>query len=86
VVSYTVLRTTETKRSPYMIWLCAGASAGAAVGLCAGRKRPVKAGLIGAAAGIIAGSVAAEVYDYMSRQRVPFYTSLSPLYEEQDTA
>ena len=44
------------KRSDYIIWIGMAAAAGAAVGSLAGRKHPAKSGLLGAAAGAIAGS------------------------------
>jgi hypothetical protein len=75
------------KRSEYLIALGIAAAAGTALGLLSDRKDPSKGMLIGAAAGIVAGSVAAGVYEYVSsREKIPFYSSSSPLYEEPDHA
>lgn len=62
------------------------AAAGTAIGLLAGRGHSVKGGLLGAAAGVIAGSVAAGVYEYATREEIPYYSSLSPQYEEAEVA
>ncbi len=74
------------KRSDYIIWIGMAAAAGAAVGSLAGRKHPAKSGLLGAAAGAIAGSLAAGVYEYATREEIPYYSSLSPLYDEAEVA
>jgi len=73
-------------RSDYLIWIGVAAAAGAAIGSLAERERPVKGGLLGAAAGIVAGSVAAGVYEYVIREEIPYYSSLSPLYDEAEVA
>ncbi len=73
-------------RTDYLIWLGLAAAAGGAVGLLAGREKSVKGGLLCAAAGLAAGAVAAGIYEYANREEIPFYTSLSPLYEEADVA
>lgn len=71
------------KRSQFLIWLCVSAAAGTAVGMLSESKRPSKAGLLGASAGIVAGSVAAATYEYVtSKEKFPYYSELSPLYEE----
>lgn len=71
------------KRSNYLIWLCVSAAAGTAVGMLAERKQRVKGGLLGAAAGIAAGSVAAAAYEYVtSKEKLPYYSEFSPLYDE----
>lgn len=71
------------KRSNYLIWLCVSAAAGTAVGMLAERRQRVKGGLLGAAAGIVAGSVAAGVYEHVVEdERLPYYSEFSPLYEE----
>ena len=71
------------KRSNYLIWLCASASAGTVVGMLAGRKKRVKNTLLGAAAGIVAGSVAAATYEYVtSKEKLPYYSEFSSLYDE----
>lgn len=74
------------KRSNYLLVLGLAAAAGAAIGALSERKYPLKSGALGAAAGVVAGSVAAGVYEYVSsREKVPFYSSSSPLYEETDS-
>ncbi len=73
-------------RTDYLIWLGLAAAAGGAIGLFAGKEKPVKGGILCAAAGIAAGVVAAGIYEYANREVIPFYTSLSPLYEEADVA
>ena len=71
------------KRSHYFIWLCVSAAAGTAIGMLSEREHTAKAGLMGATAGIVAGSVAAAAYDYVtSKEKFPYYSELSPLYEE----
>lgn len=74
------------KKSEYIIWIGMAAIAGTAIGLLAGRKHTVKSGLLGAAAGVVAGSVAAGVYEYATREDIPYYSSLSPMYDEADVA
>ena len=47
------------------------------------RKHRVKGGLMGAAAGIVAGSVAAGVYEHVvEEEKLPYYSEFSPLYDE----
>ena len=70
------------KRSHYLIWLCVSATAGTAIGMLSGRKHAAKAGLLGATAGIVAGSVAAATYVYVTSKELPYYSELSPLYDE----
>ena len=71
------------KRSDYLLWLCVSAAAGTAIGMLSERKHAAKAGLVGAAAGIVAGSVAAATYEYViSKEKLPYYSELSPLYDE----
>lgn len=74
------------KKSDYIIWIGLAAAAGTAIGLLAGRKHPAKSGLLGAVAGFVAGSVAAGVYEYATREEIPYYSSLSPLYDEAEVA
>jgi hypothetical protein len=74
------------KKPDYITWIGMAAAAGTALGLLAGRKHPAKGGLLGAAAGVIAGSVAAGVYEYATREEIPYYSSLSPQYEEAEVA
>ena len=73
------------KDSRYIMMLAVAAAAGAAIGMLTDRKQPAKGGLLGAAAGIVAGSAAAGAYEYVTRERVPFYSNSSPLYEEIET-
>jgi hypothetical protein len=73
-------------KTDYVIWLGLAAAAGGVLGLLADRKKPAEGGLLGAAAGIAAGMVIAGVYEYANREEIPFYTSLSPMYEEADVA
>ena len=71
------------KKSNYLIWLGIAAAAGTAIGVLSERKNAAKGGLLGATAGIVAGSVAAGVYEYItSREKFPYYSEGSPLYEE----
>lgn len=71
------------KRSDYLLWLCVSSAAGTAAGMLSVRKNTVKGGLLGAAAGLIAGSVAAGVYEYVaSREKFPYYSESSALYDE----
>lgn len=67
----------------YIIMLGA-AAAGATVGMLKDRKHPFKGGFLGAAAGVAAGSVAAMIYEHAVKQKVPFYSTSSLLYEEED--
>jgi len=71
------------KRSHYLIWLCVSAAAGTAAGMLSEKKHSAKAGLIGATAGIVAGSVAAATYEYVtSKEKFPYYSEFSALYDE----
>ena len=71
------------KKSHFLICLCLSAAAGTAVGMLSEKKPSAKTGFIGAAAGIVAGSVAVATYEYVtSREKLPYYSELSPLYEE----
>jgi len=71
------------KRSNYLLLLCVSAAAGTALGMLSERKNTAKGGLLGATAGIVAGSVAAGVYEYVtSREKYPYYSEVSPLYNE----
>jgi len=73
------------KKSDYLILLGVALSAGAGLGVLSERRQPVKGAALGAAAGIIAGAVAAGFYDYISADKVPYYSNASSLYEEVDT-
>lgn len=71
------------KRSNYFIWLCVSAAAGTATGMLFKQKDTAKAGLVGAAAGVVAGAVAATVCEYVtSKDKLPYYSEVSPLYDE----
>lgn len=72
------------KRTDYLIMLGIAAAAGAAVGMLTDREYPAKGGLLGAAAAVVAGSVAAGVYHYRETNRIPYYSSASSLYEDPD--
>jgi hypothetical protein len=74
------------KRSDYLIWLGISVAAGTALGMLADRKHPAKGSLLGAAAGVVAGSVAAGIYQYVtSGEKIPYYSKSSPLYDEVST-
>lgn len=70
------------KKMDYLIWLGLAAAAGTAAGMLSDPKRPAKGGLIGATACVVAGSVAAGVYHYVTAEKVPYYSASSPLYED----
>jgi Na+/proline symporter len=71
------------KKSNYLIWLGISAVAGTAIGLLSERRNTAKGGLLGATAGIAAGAIAVGVYEYVSsKERFPYYSEVSPLYEE----
>ncbi len=74
------------KKAHYLISLAVSAAAGTALGMLAGRKHPAKGGLFGAAAGVVAGSVVAGIYQYVtSVEKVPYYSKSSPLYDDLNT-
>lgn len=72
------------KKADYLILLGISAAAGTTLGMLADRRHPAKGGLLGATAGVVAGSVAAGVYRYMEVNRIPYYSSASSLYDELD--
>jgi hypothetical protein len=72
------------KKADYLILLGIAAAAGTALGMLADRRHPAKGGILGASAGVVAGSVAAGVYHYMETNRIPYYSSASSLYDELD--
>jgi hypothetical protein len=74
------------KNTDYLVWVGIAAAAGGALGILADRKNAARGGLLGAAAGVAAGLAAAGVYEYATREEIPYYTSLSPLYEEAEVA
>jgi len=74
------------KQSNYLIWLGVSVAAGTLLGILASREHPVKGSLLGAAAGVAAGSVAAGIYHYAtSGEKVPYYSESSSLYGEITT-
>jgi len=74
------------KRSDYLLWLGISAAAGTALGMLADRKHPAKGSLLGAAAGVVAGSIAAGIYQYVtSGEKIPYYSKSSLLYDETST-
>jgi len=70
------------KKSDYIIWLGIATAAGTALGMLTDRKHPAKGSLLGATAGMVAGSVAAGVYEYISSEKVPYYSTESSLYDD----
>lgn len=72
------------KKTDYLIMLGVAAAAGTAAGILADRKKPAKGGLLGAMACVVAGSVAAGVFHYVTEEKVPYYSTSSPLYEDID--
>ncbi|MDP2157138.1 MAG: hypothetical protein Q8K68_05460, partial [Nitrospirota bacterium] len=72
------------KKSDYIIWLGVATAAGTAVGLLSDRRHSAKGCLLGATAGMVAGSVAAGVFEYISSEKVPYYSSESSLYDDLD--
>ncbi|MDQ7788021.1 MAG: hypothetical protein RDU01_10465 [Thermodesulfovibrionales bacterium] len=74
------------KRSHYLLWLGISAAAGTALGMFTDRRHPLKGGLIGITAGVVAGSVASAAYHYVSsREKIPYYSKSSPFYDELNT-
>lgn len=74
------------KRSHYILWLGIAAATGTALGMLSDRRNPAKGGFLGVTAGIVAGSVAAGVYHYLSPgDDVPYYSGSSRLYEDITT-
>ena len=72
------------KRSQYVIWLGIATAAGTALGMLSDRRHPAKGSLLDATAGMVAGSVAAGVYEYISSEKVPYYSTESSLYGDID--
>jgi hypothetical protein len=72
------------KKSDYIIWLWVATAAGTALGMLSDRRHPAKGGLLGATAGMVAGSVAVGVYEYISSEKVPYYSTESSLYSDID--
>ncbi|MBI5633926.1 MAG: hypothetical protein HZA15_10665 [Nitrospirae bacterium] len=72
------------KTSQYLICLGITTAAGTALGILSDRRHPAKGSLLGATAGMVAGSVAAGVYEYISSEKVPYYSKESSLYDDID--
>ena len=74
------------KRSNYLIWLGIATVTGTAAGLLSNQRHPQKGGLIGAAAGVIAGTVTAKLYKCITEEDegVSYYTKSLPLYEDSN--
>lgn len=72
------------RKSQFVIWLGIATAAGTALGMLSDRKHPAKGSLLGATAGMVAGSVAAGVYEYISSEKVPYYSTASSLYDDLD--
>ncbi|MBI5849048.1 MAG: ammonium transporter [Nitrospirae bacterium] len=72
-------------KTRYLIWLGIATAAGTAMGMLSDRKHPAKGSLLGATAGMVAGSVAAGVYEYISSEKVPYYSTESSLYDDIDS-
>lgn len=73
------------KKADYIIWLGVATAAGTALGMLADKRHPAKGSLLGATAGMVAGSVAAGVYEYVSMEKIPYYSKESLLYEDINT-
>jgi len=71
-------------KSDYLLWLGVATAAGTALGMLSDRRHPAKGSLLGATAGMVAGSVAAGVYEYISSEKIPYYSSESSLYGDLD--
>ncbi len=71
-------------KTTYLLLLGVSAAAGTALGMLADRRHPAQGGILGAAAGVVAGSVAAGVYQYIEANKIPYYSSASSLYEDLD--
>lgn len=72
------------KRSNYLIWLGIGTATGAVTGILSNHRHPEKGGLIGAAMGALAGTIAAKLYKCITEEDkgISYYTKSSPLYED----
>jgi hypothetical protein len=72
------------KKIDYIIWIGVATAAGTALGMLSDRRQPAKGSLLGATAGMVAGSIAAAVYEYISSEKVPYYSTASSLYNDID--
>ncbi|MFO0754448.1 MAG: hypothetical protein U0411_14125 [Thermodesulfovibrionales bacterium] len=75
-------------KTKYLLWLGISSAAGAATGMLAHRKSPAQGGLIGAAVGLLAGSMAVEVHRRRAEHDdgIGYYSKSSPLYGDFDDA
>jgi hypothetical protein len=71
-------------KANYLLVLGIAAAAGTALGMLADRRHPAKGGILGAAAGVVASSVAAGVYHYIEVSKIPYYSSASSLFNDLD--
>lgn len=73
------------KNNKYLLLLGIAAAAGAAAGVLSDRKHPAQGGLLGAAAGLLAGSVSVSVHKMLTEDDgYTYYSQSSPLYEAAD--
>ncbi|MBZ0157472.1 MAG: hypothetical protein K8I29_14840 [Alphaproteobacteria bacterium] len=75
-------------KAKYLLWLGISSAAGAATGILSHRKSPEQGGLIGAAVGFLAGSLAVEMHRRLADEDdgISYYSKSSPLYEDFDEA
>lgn len=71
------------KKSNWLILIGVSALAGTAAGMLASQESPKKGGLIGAAAGILTGTVSAKIYQCVTEEDngISYYTKSSQLYQ-----
>ena len=85
MLSYNAMGTAQSNRSRALIWLGI-AAAGSAFGMIATRRQPAKGGILGAVAGLAAGSIAVAVCERARRREdIPFYSSMSPQYSDSES-
>ncbi|MEW5744831.1 MAG: hypothetical protein AB1805_05240 [Nitrospirota bacterium] len=69
----------------YLLWIGASTAVGTALGVLADPERPSRGGVIGAAAGLVAGSVLGGIHERRAAEaEIELYSSSSPLYQESD--
>jgi hypothetical protein len=71
-------------KANYLLVLGIAAAAGTALGMLVDQRHPAKGGILGAAAGVVASSVAAGIYHYIEVNKIPYYSSASSLYNDLD--
>ena len=71
-------------KANYLLVLGIAAAAGTALGMLVDHRHPAKGGILGAAAGVVASSVAAGIYHYIEVNKIPYYSSASSLYNDLD--